>query len=274
MSKGVLKKISIMCLAIIMILTGKAIATATREQNQERIQESTINSIFADKSLGFSASYDLRNSNYLSINSPGETNANWAIVAAKLMQFSNKNSVEISAKHIDYSTAYNSTTEGNNNAHNRNLGTAANMRVALGYFTSGRGPVAESEFAWNGNLNQVSNATLNSKKVSGMVESYRIFPSMYKMTYSDGYGGKFTLAYNDPIIYNTSSNQVGSTFSGSKDIKSFTGGEIEQVREEIKEHIVKYGAVSAKLYRSGENYFIYRTGGNLEEVEYSWRRRR
>lgn len=263
MNKGIIKKVSCMALAGFMLLSGQVLAADSREELQGKLQESNINSIIADKTLGYSASYDLRKYKYITIEDVGSTNANWAIVAAKLLEYSSKGSMEMSAKHIDYSTAYNSTTEGNTSSHNRNLGQAANMKVALGYVISGRGPVAKSDFDWDGTLNKVSNSTLTSKKVANTVESYRIFPSMYKMTFDAGNGTKFTYAYNDPIIYTSTESQVGNKFSATKNITSYTGGEIEQVREEIKEHIIKYGAVSASIYRNGLDYYVYRTGGSI-----------
>lgn len=269
MNKGIIKKVSCMALAGFILLSGQALAAENRATLQNKLQESDINSIIANKTLGYSANYDLRKYKYITIESIGNTNANWAIVASKLLEYSNKGSMEMSAKHIDYATAYNSTTEGNTNAHNRNLGQPANMKVALGYITSGRGPVSKSDFDWDGNLNKVSNSTLNSKKVANTIESYKIFPSMYKMTFDAGNGTKFTYAYNDPIIYTSTESNVGNKFSATKNINSYTGGEIEQVREDIKTHIIKYGAVSASLYRNGLNYYVYRTGGNLEQVTYS-----
>ena len=261
MNKGIIKKVSCLTLAGMMLLSGQALATDARES---RLQEINLNSMIADKVLGYSSNYDLRKYKYITIEDVGNTNANWAIAAAKLLEFSGKGLTEMSAKHIDYSTAYNSVSGGNAKSHNRNLGTAANMRVALGYITSGRGPVTKNDFGWDGKLTQVSNSTLTSKKVANTVESYRIFPSMYKMTYDAGNGTKFTYAYNDPIIYTSTESQAGNKFSATKNITSYTGGEIEQVREEIKEHIIKYGAVSAKIYRNGLNYYNYRNGGQTQ----------
>ncbi len=269
MNKGVIKKISVVCLAAIVILTGKVMATDTREQTQGKIQESTINSMLYDKSLGYSASFDLRNYNDITIQSPGTTNANWALVAADLMEISNNSDIEVSARHINYATAYDSVSSGTNtNAHNRTLGTAANMRVALGYFTSGRGPVAESDFKWSSNLAKVSSSTITSKKTIGILESYRIFPSIYKMSYDNGKGKMITYAYNDPIIYTVSTNQTGGKIAASKDLRPYTGGEIEQVREEIKGHIVEHGAVSARIYRNSTNYYVYRLDGQKEKHYY------
>lgn len=264
MNKSIIKKASCIALASLMFLSGQALATDGRSEAQGKLQESTINSMIVDKKLGYSANYDLRIYKYIRIEDIGTTNANWAITAAKLLEYSNKSSMEISAKHIDYATAYNSTKEGNENSYNRNLGQAANMKVALGYITSGRGPVAKNDYEWDGKLDKTNNSTLKSKKVTYTLENYRIFPSIYKMTFDTGEGTKFTYAYNDPIIYTSTEDQIGGDFSASKDITTYTGGEIEQNREEIKEHIIKYGAVSATIYRNDLDYFIYKEIG--EEV--------
>ena len=277
MNKCIMKKVSCMALLGIMLLSGKALGAYTREEIQSNIELSNVNSLMVDKVLGYGSNYDLRLYRYISIEDVGSTNASWAIVAAKLMEYSSNYLAEVSAKHIDYSTAYNSTSPANTKAHSRNLGSGGSMPVALGYFTSGRGPISKADFEWDGRLNQVALSTLESKKPGTMLESYKIFPSMYKMTYSDGKGGTVTFTYNDPIIYmsadsvsNLPSNPsqgiypqggysypAGTTFSATKDMISYTGGQVEQVRSEIKEHIIKYGAVSAKIYRNDNSRYMH-----------------
>ena len=53
---------------------------------------------------------------------------------------------------------------------------------------------------------------------------------------------------------------------------SYTGGKVEQVRDEIKKHIIEYGPVSARIYRNSSDVkdcFIYRIGGEeRRNVEY------
>lgn len=258
--KGMFSKISCMAVAGLILLTGQTMATDTRTETLNKIEQVDTGTIMLDKVLGYGSNYDLRLYEYLEAKNPGTTNAAWAITASQLLEL--KTGISYSAKHIDYATAYNSTSSGTPNAHNRYLGQGGNMLVALGYLTSGRGAVTENEFAWDGNLNQTTLSNLNSKKLSGRLESYRIFPSVYKMTFNT-VGGTLTYAFSDPAVYQVDNTNSMQSIGAYQDIDIYTGGEIEENRQEIKEHIIKYGAVSAKIYRSGLNYYIYRTGGEI-----------
>lgn len=261
-NKGMLTKISCITLAGLITLSGHTFASEIRDNAIDKIQtDSSATSLLTDKVLGYGSNYDLRLYEYLEAQDPGSTNAAWALVAQQLLEL--KTGVTYSAKHMDYATAYNSTNEGTPNAHNRYLGQGGNRLVALGYLTSGRGVVTSNDFAWDGNINKVSLSTLNSKTLNGRLESYRLFPSVYKMTFNV-INGTLTLGFSDPVIYQADSANSIQTIGAYQDIDVYTGGEIEQTRSDIKEHIIKYGAVGAKLYKN-ENYYVYKTGGKIEE---------
>lgn len=102
--------------------------------------------------------------------------------------------------------------------------------------TSSRGPVVESDkiMKWDGKLDKVTLSTLNSNDLSkGRVESYIKFPSIYKQT--EKYDNKtLTWAWDN----------VSTVYSKTQ---------IEENRSKIKEQVIKYGAVSAKIYRD-DNY--------------------
>jgi len=280
MNKGIIKKVSCMALAGLLLMSGQSLGAYSREQAENKLELMDASSLMANKVLGYGSSYDFRKYQFIQIEDVGSTNASWAIVASKMMEYSNKYLGQVSAKHIDFSTANNSTTTTNENAHSRALGAGGNMQVALGYLTSGRGPISKENFEWDGKLNRVALSDLTNKKPSTIVESYRKFPSMYKISYDNGQGGKVTMAFNDPIIYMSNSTMenipssgtvnssslrlpAGTTISATKDMVSYSGGEIEQIRESIKEHIIKYGSVSAQIYRNDTDYFVYRTGGDF-----------
>lgn len=249
-NKGMLTKISCITLAGLITLSGHTFASEIRDNAIDKIQtDSSATSLLTDKVLGYGSNYDLRLYEYLEAQDPGSTNATWALVAQQLLEL--KTGVTYSAKHMDYATAYNSTNEGTPNAHNRYLGQGGNRLVALGYLTSGRGVVTSNDFAWDGNINKVSLSTLNSKTLNGRLESYRLFPSVYKMTFNV-INGTLTLGFSDPVIYQADSANSIQTIGAYQDIDVYTGGEIEQTRSDIKEHIIKYGAVGAKLYRDDE----------------------
>lgn len=270
-SKGILLKIPCIALAGLIALSGHALAADIRQETMNKLQESNANSILVDKVLGYGSFYDLRLYQYLEPDDVGSTNAEWALAAGQLLELNT--GVEYSAKHIDYATAYNSTNEGTTNAHNRNLGQGGNMQVALGYLASGRGAVTENNFAWDGNLNKISLSKLNGMDTIGRLESYKMFNQVYKMTYSLP-TGKVTYAFNSPGFYENSSQEI-SAYNG---LQFYNGGQVEENRAAIKEHIIKYGAVAAQIYRTDGN-FIYRSGGTIESHKeydnegssYSWK---
>lgn len=259
-SKGMLLKIPCIALAGLIALSGHALAADTRTDTISKLQQSNVSSILVDKVLGYGSFYDLRLYHYLEPQEVGSTNAEWALAASQLLELNT--GVQYSAKHMDYATAYNSTNEGTPNSHNRNLGQGGNMQIALGYLASGRGAVTENNFTWNGNLNKVSLNTLNGMDTIGRLESYKMFNQIYKMTY-DLPTGKVTYAFNSPGFYENSSQEIGA-YTG---LQFYNGGQVEENRAEIKEHIIKYGAVAAKIYRSDSN-FKYRTGGEIVPHEY------
>ena len=253
--KGMLKKISCLAIAGLMLLTGQALATDTRTTAINKIEQAEAGSLMVDKVLGYGSNYDLRKYQWLTITSPGGTNASWAIVATKLLE--QNCDVKYSAKHMDYMTAANSTYEGNSaNSYNRKLGDGGNMQIALGYMTSGNGMVLESSqngMAWNGAFNKINQSTLEAYGKTGRLESYVKFPTMYKMTY-DALDSKVTMAFNDKMIYEAPDAETAQqVIERNKSIESYKGGQIEQNRQAIKEHIIKYGMVSAQIYRD-DNY--------------------
>ena len=250
-NKSMLTKISCITLAGLITLSGHTFASEIRDNAIDKIQtDSSVTSLLTDKVLGYGSNYDLRLYEYLNIQDPGETNATWAIVAQKLIEI--KTGIQYSAKHMDYATATNSTNEGTPNAHNRTLGQGGDRLVALGYLTSGKGLVKSTDFAWDGNLNKVSLNTLNSKATGGRLETLKLFPSIYKMTF-EALNGSITIGVNDPIIYQADDEEDIQTIEAYKSIETYKGGKIEQIRNDIKEHIIKYGAVGAKIYRD-DNY--------------------
>lgn len=244
-NKSMLTKISCITLAGLITLSGHAFASENRDLAIEKIQtDSSVSSLLADKVLRYGSNYDRRLYEYIEEKDyVGGTNASWAIVATKLLENANPYGTTYSAKHMDYSTALDSTTGLTNDkhdAHNRTLGSGGNMKVALGYMTSSRGPVIDSDkFPWDGKLDRTSLSTLNSDEWrKGRVESYVKFPNIYKETFKweDEKGKEFYY-----------------TWALSNKKEWYDASQIEENRNNIKEHIIKYGSVGAKIYRD-DNY--------------------
>ena len=126
-NKSMLTKISCITLAGLITLSGHTFASEIRDNAINKIQtDSSATSLLTDKVLGYGSNYDRRLYEYIEEKDyVGETNAGWAIVAAKLLASANPYGTTYSAKHMDYSTALDSTTgltEDKHDAHNRTLG--------------------------------------------------------------------------------------------------------------------------------------------------------
>ena len=242
-NKGMLTKISCITLAGLITLSGHTFASEIRDNAIDKIQtDSSATSLLTDKVLGYGSNYDRRlydmidNKDYV-----GGTNAAWAVVGSKLLEYNDQNMGEYSAKHMDYATALDSTTGLTNDkhdAHNRILGSGGNIKVALGYMTSSRGPVKTGynhDWDWDGNLNRITLSKLNVDSIlKGRVESYVKFLDINKETFR----------WKDE-----NENDYCYTYALSNKKEWYDVSQIEKNRSNIKEHIIKYGAVSAKICR-------------------------
>ncbi len=245
------KKLLLGGLVLGMLVTGQSFAADTSiarsTANSNELQ--TVNSLLADKTLRASSSYDGRIYRYIPNKTVGSTNEGWAISATRLLEFQGIYSDDYSERHMDYATAANSTTEGTPDAYARNLGGGGNSQVALGYYTSGKGPIAEGDMAWQDSLNQVSLSAIQDKKTLKRITDYTKFTSIYK--------------YRENNI----------TYAWDRNYSFYTGGQVEQNRDAIKEHILKYGAVISRIYRADQyfqyNYISAKQGATTKQESYS-----
>ncbi len=231
MKSSTKKRLVFLSIIISLLASGKAFAQENEFRNVDKIE--TVDSLLVDKALGAPGFFDLRVYQYITSKTYGSTNENWALVTSRLLEFNSTGiGGEFSMRHMDYSTAMNSTNEGTPNPHYRNLGSGGNVQVGLGYLTSGRGPVLENEMKFENNLNKVSLSTLQDKNPTTKVEDYVKFPNMYK--------------------YQTN----GITYVWDKSTTMYTPSQVMENRQNIKEHILKYGGVASKIYRT-DGYFKY-----------------
>ena len=171
----------------------------------------------------------------------------WAFVFSSMFEttaYKNNNTQnEYSPEHIDYSVA---------NLFGTNVGDGGNYYLATAYNALLNGPVFESDFPFN----QVYNTRLYSRynnylkpienveldeNARGTAKNIIIFPEIYK-EYS-----------NNQVIYTSGTN-------------TYTSAELQEIRNEIKQHIINNGAIGAYLYsdmgttasgtiQSTENFF-------------------
>lgn len=213
----------------------------TEEQKQNTIMPNinTVNiSDFVKKSTyrkmasfaqvgGTDLKYNLYDDCKFKIKNQLSTNECWAFVTTtaletNMLKTRNKD-IELSPRHIDYATSKTFLDGINDKAYNREIGFG-NVMVALGYCTSGMGPVLEKDMPFEDNENKVNLSQIDKSPVL-KVQDYIQFASIYK---------------------NYSSNGLVEYSDGQGEI--YTENQILEVRKAIKEHIKKYGGVTAYTY--------------------------
>ncbi len=94
----------------------------------------------------------------------------------------------------------------------------------MGYCVSGRGPVLEEAMPFQNNMSKINIEEIQGKDVVRQVNQYTIFPTVFK-SYGSG-----TVTYSD----------------GGE--KVYSDSDIQEIRNKIKDHLIKYGAVASYTY--------------------------
>lgn len=176
--------------------------------------------------------YDLRDDITITVRDQGGTSECWAIstnsmIETNIEKTDNTISPRFSSRYAEYATAKTFLDGINKNAYNREVGQGGTAQIALGLYTSGRGPVLESSMPFESNTNKINLSKIENLEVQKKIEEYVYFPTIYKRYNNNG---KITY-YNDEY--------------------EFSEMEIQEIRKQIKEHIVKYGAITAQTYGVG-----------------------
>lgn len=192
--------------------------------------------------------YDLREHITVEVKNQMDTGECWAFSANSSLETYlalNGETYNFSERHLDYSTASNFLDGANEYALNRLVGDGGNASTAFTYYSRGSGPINESDMPFENNEYRISINELpknvNVKKVDNMI----YFSNIYKNR-EDG-----------EIKYVDANNN------------EYTQVEINEIRNQIKEHIMKYGAVSADVYAPSAYYNEQTYADNLCENAYS-----
>lgn len=173
--------------------------------------------------------YNLKNDINIQIKNQGSTNECWAFSTVTMLETNlalTKNiNKTFSPRHMDYSTLKTFTDGINPYGYNREAGSGGLAPFGLAYLTNGKGAVLESEMPFVDNEEQISLSELD-KTVDTIVSDYVSLPTLYK-EYAE-------------------SGEVTYTNGGvGENRKVYTAEEVTEIRNIIKDHIVKYGAVSS-----------------------------
>lgn len=184
--------------------------------------------------------YNLNTDITVQVKHQGNTNECWAFSTITMLETNlalNKNiNKTFSPRHMDYSTAKTFTDGINPYGYNREVGDGGLAGIGLSYLTNGKGAVLESEMPFEDKEEKISLKGID-KKVDTIVSGYVSLPSLYKE-------------------YEPVTGKVTYTNNGIGENRYvYTDEEVTQVRNKIKNHIVKYGAVSAVTAANAPEYY-------------------
>lgn len=173
--------------------------------------------------------------------------ATTTMLESNIAKTTNSTSPLFSPRHMDYATSKTFLDGINPYGFNRELGAGGNYYISMAYCTNGKGPVLETDMPFENNEDKINLAGIEGKTVAQQINSYVNFPSIYKE-------------------HSTSDVSYYNGYSGSISLRTeYTETEVQDIRNKIKDHIIKYGAVTAFTYMGGSedisNYF------NIEKVQ-------
>lgn len=176
--------------------------------------------------------YDLREHININVKNQGSTGSCWAFstnsaIESNIEKTTNKTSPIFSPRYAEYATARTFLDGINSKAYNREVNSGGNVELALGLYTRGDGPVLEKDMPFVDSNSRIYLSNIQNKNVEKQVKDYVRFQGIYK-TYNYG-----SVTYKDAN---------GNVYSPSK---------LKQIRDEIKTHILKYGAVVSLTYGVG-----------------------
>lgn len=226
------------------------------EKDKKIYQQSRL-AMFQDLRATYQAQYSLTG---LTVKNQMDTGACWAFAATTMLEsnyakLKNATAPLLSPRHMSYASTYSAgflNNATNPYGYNRNIG-GGNTYLAMGYCTNGTGAVLETAMPFQNNENQINISEIQGKEVVQRVNSYKEFPAVYKtysstgITYHNGYKADSSYRVN------------------------YTESDVQSIRNKIKDHIIKYGAVTtgtyiddnseyfniAKIQNRTSNYFSY-----------------
>ncbi len=137
-----------------------------------------------------------------------------------------------SARHMDYATSETFLDGKNPIGYSREVGTGGNSTMALGYLTNGTGAVLEEDMPFEDNEDKIKLSEIQDKEAVIRVTDAKVFPNINKYIDLEG-----NVTYRDDSY------------------KEYTDEEVTLIRNEIKQYIMKYGALAATTVGNNRNYY-------------------
>jgi len=173
------------------------------------------------KSDPIPSEYDLRDTLPMLVTDQENTGSCWAFASNESLQSNiqknNQENYNFSERYIEYATSESFTDEPNPLGYKRNVGEGGSPVLAFNAYVSGNGPVLEEDLPFVDDESEMELSSIQNKDVIKKVTDYSIINNVEK-------------------YYMTQS-------------------EILQNRNNIKSHIMKYGAVAVAVYAPNDTYF-------------------
>lgn len=197
-------------------------------ENKATIQKFTKADYIYPKKISLGAStylpqkYDLRNYMNIKVRNQGETMLCWmystnTAIETNYKKYYNGDMPEIDILQTDKEMMklYNKASS----AGNKENYEGGSQLTLLNYYTSGKGPLS-----------------VTSKNVDIEIDDFVIFPSIYK---------KYE---NDKIKYYNYNSITGKE-------EEYSINDVVNIRNQIKQHIMKYGAITTSVFSTGNEYY-------------------
>lgn len=209
--------------------------------NNQLLRSAT--SIFNNVSATTSDSkYNLANRLNLRVEDQKSTTECWAFSLLKSTEtnnaLQNKTSTipNYSERHMDYATSRTFLDGINENGFQREVGKGGLLLVGLAYLTNGQGAVVENDMPFENNEKKINLSEIN-KPVDTIVNDYAILPTIHKSYSRDSKGNTKSVRY------------------AKNDGTEYTSEELEAIRNIIKQHLIKYGAIATMTGGSLSQYY-------------------
>ena len=137
-----------------------------------------------------------------------------------------------SARHMDYATSETFLDGKNPIGYSREVGTGGNSTMALGYLTNGTGAVLEEDMPFEDNEDKINLSEIQDKEAVIRVTDAKVFPNINKYIDDEG-----NVTYRDDSY------------------KEYTEEEVTLIRNDIKQYIMKYGALAATTVGNNRDYY-------------------